>query len=375
MTTVFTTNLRTRPNRGLLQKLEALLLAAGLDDLPLKGSLVALKVHFGEPGNLAFLRPNYVAAVARMVKERGGIPFATDANTLYRGRRAHGVDHLTAAAENGFSLLPLGCPVVIADGLRGRDYREIPVPGGVHCGSAKIASAIAEADVLVSLNHVKGHEQTGFGGALKNLGMGCGSREGKLFMHSGSCPTVKARRCVGCGSCAAHCAFGAVTLGLDRVARIDEARCAGCGQCIVSCAFDAIQVVWAHSGAALGERIAEYAVAAVAGKPQLHVNFLLDISPNCDCWAFNDAPVTPNLGILASLDPVALDQASMDRILRAPCLPDSAVGDLPAEGRGTDPFSVVHPEVDWRPGLAHAERLGLGSRTYELRSLDEPGTV
>lgn len=375
MSRVFFTNLRTRPNQGLLQKLEALVLAAGLDDLPLKGSLVALKVHFGEPGNLAFLRPNYVAVVARLVKERGGLPFATDANTLYRGRRSQAADHLAAAAENGFSLLPLGCPVVIADGLRGQDYREIPVPGGVHCRSARIASAVAEADVLISLSHVKGHEQTGFGGVLKNLGMGCGSREGKLFMHSDSKPVIRDKHCVGCGACVAHCAHGAVTLGPDRIARIDEERCVGCGQCIVSCAFGAAQVVWEHSGAALGERIAEYAVAAVSGKPHLHAAFLLDISPNCDCWPFNDAPVTPNLGMMASRDPVALDQACMERIAQAPCLADSAVGSLPGEGRGMDPFHLVHPEVDWRPCLAHAERLGLGSRMHETVVLDGPAKV
>ncbi|HOV28596.1 MAG TPA: DUF362 domain-containing protein [Synergistales bacterium] len=363
---VFFTGTRTTSRRNLLDRLEELVLAAGLDDLPLKGRMTAVKIHFGEPGNLATIRPNYVARLVRMIRERGGKTFLTDANTLYKGQRANAVDHLQAAMENGYNPLSAGCPVVIADGLWGFDYREIEV-NLKHFARAKIASAIAEADVLISMNHFKGHEQAGFGGALKNLGMGSGSREGKMAMHCDSPPRIQSARCVGCGECVRNCAHGAVRLTPERKALIDQTLCVGCGQCVVVCPAGAAQISWG-SAKTLGERIAEYAFAALKGKPAFHVNFLMDVSPNCDCWNHNDTPIVPDIGIAASKDPVALDQASVDLVNQAPVLPGSA---LQKTGEHLeDKFQALHPDADWERCLVHAEAIGLGTRSY--RRVDLP---
>lgn len=370
---VFFTTMRTSSKTHLLEKLDRIAEAAGLGTLPIKGKTAAIKVHFGEPGNLSYLRPNYAAQIVRRVKEAGGIPFVTDANTLYRGRRDNAVDHLAVAAENGFSFEALGCHVLIADGLKGLDYREIPLGlEQCHCKAPKIASAIAEAEAIFSVNHFKGHDQVGFGGAIKNLGMGSGSRQGKLEMHSDSKPQIDTAKCVGCGQCVAHCAYGAVTLGKNGKAAIDPNLCVGCGQCIANCDYEAAHVVWSYDGQPLAERIAEYALAVVRGKPCLHFNFMVDISPNCDCWPSNDTPITPNLGMAASMDPVALDMACCDLVNEAPVIQESALGHLASRngGKGADKFSALYGASNWRSGLAYAEKIGLGTRKYRLIEID-----
>ena len=355
---VFFTDMRAE-GKSILDKMTRVVEAAGLQRIELKDKFVALKLHFGEPGNLAYIRPNYVARIASLVRAGGGSPFLTDANTLYKGRRSNAVDHLRAASENGFNELSTGCDVIIADGLRGTEYREVPL-GLKHCRFAKIGSAIADADVIVSLTHFKGHEQTGFGGVMKNLGMGSGSVGGKLEMHSDSKPSIQLDNCVGCGACWKNCRHDAVHDRGDHKAVIDAAKCVGCGQCIAMCRYDAAVPTW--NAASVQEKIAEYALAAVKGKPAFHVSFLMDISPDCDCWGHNDRAIVPNLGIAASTDPVALDQACMDLVAAAPSLAASAL-----EGRGTpgeDKFHIVHARTDGAIGLAYAESIGLGTRAY-----------
>jgi len=359
---VYFTDMRTEPGRSLLDKLEGLLRAAGFLEIDYKGKLVALKMHFGEPGNMSFLRPNYVAKVASLITAAGGRPFLTDSNTLYSGRRSNAVDHLRSACENGFNFLSAGCDVVIADGLRGNDYREIEIDKK-HVRRAMIGAAIAEADVVVSLTHFKGHELTGFGGALKNLGMGSGSVAGKREMHADSKPIVKKENCVGCGSCERDCSQAAIAVGAGKKADIDYAKCVGCGQCIVACRYGA--AVAGSNSVSCQEKIAEYAYAVVAGKPSFHVSFVVDVSPNCDCWGHNDAPIVPNLGMLASADPVALDRACYDLVNAAPVLPGSAASEG-APGGQADVFQSVHGGMDGRLGLAHAESIGLGTQEYEL---------
>jgi uncharacterized protein len=362
MAQVYFTDMRTKPGSSLLDKTEHLLKAAGLLDIDYSGKFVALKLHFGEPGNLSFLRPNYVARVASMIKAAGGKPFLTDANTLYSGRRSDAVGHLRSACENGFNPLTTGCDVIIADGLRGNDCREIEI-NQKHVKRAIIGAAIAEADIVVSLTHFKGHELTGFGGALKNLGMGSGSVAGKREMHSDSKPVVKSESCVGCGACVASCAHSAIALGAEGKAEIDYSKCVGCGQCIVTCQYGA--AVAGSNSVSCQEKIAEYALAVLKGKPHFHASFVMDVSPECDCWGHNDAPIVPNIGILASADPVALDRACFDLVVAAPVLPGSAASSA-AAGEGGDVLLAAHPGMDGRRGLAYAESIGLGTQKYEL---------
>jgi uncharacterized protein len=217
---VYFTDLRTKPGLNLLDKTAHLVKQAGMDKIDFKNKFVAIKIHFGEPGNLAYIRPNYAATIVKLIKSLGGIPFLTDANTLYSGRRSNAVDHLEAAMENGFNPLAVGCNVIIADGLKGTDYREIEI-NQKHCKSAKIGTAIADADIIISMNHFKGHEMTGFGGALKNLGMGSGSRGGKLEMHSASQPEIDSDKCISCGQCIKACSQSAMSFDKNKKSQID----------------------------------------------------------------------------------------------------------------------------------------------------------
>lgn len=364
---VYFTNLRTRPSVNLLKKLENLVVKAGIDSIDFKKKIVALKIHFGEPGNLAYLRPNYAAHIVKLLKSRGGVPFLTDCNTLYWGRRANAPSHIEAAFENGFNPISSGCPVIIADGLKGTEFREIEVNMD-HCKSAKIGSAIADADIIISLSHFKGHEVTGFGGALKNLGMGCASVGGKLFLHSGSSPKIHEKNCTGCRICEKYCAHEAIKVGRDKIAHIDYEKCTGCGQCVAVCQYDASRVVWQGSSEKVCKKITEYAFAAIKDKPSFHVNFLMNMSPECDCWDSNDYPIVPDLGMAASFDPVALDQACADLVLKAPALPGSKIMDINSKTdmRGEDKFRHAHPDTFWQAGIEHGVKIRLGNSDYEI---------
>ena len=365
---IYFTNMRCRVGQNLLAKLDRLLSRAGIEKINFKNKFTALKIHFGEPGNLAFLRPNFAKTVADRVKALGGWPFLTDANTLYVGRRKNALDHLEAAWENGFSPLSAGCPIIIADGLKGTDEVEVPVPGGLILKTAKIGRAIMDADIFISLNHFKGHEQTGFGGALKNIGMGCGSRAGKMIMHNQGRPSVSSKRCEGCGVCARFCAPEAISFGSDKKAVIDHKRCLGCGRCLAACNYDAIHNQWDEAPDALNRKMVEYAQAVLAGRPHFHVNFLNQVTPQCDCYDGNDTALVPDIGLFAGFDPVALDAASIAAINAAPALAGSAAGDL--AGQNGDHFTRLHPKTDWRVQIEHAEKIGLGSGNYELINVD-----
>jgi len=364
---VFFTNLRTRPSVNLLKKLEILTLKAGIENIEFKKKLVAVKVHFGEPGNLAYIRPNYAAHVIKYLKSKEAVPFLTDCNTLYWGRRSNAPSHIDAAFENGFNPISTGCPVIIADGIRGTEFREIEVNLEL-CKSAKIGSAIADADVLITLNHFKGHELTGFGGALKNLGMGCASVGGKLFLHSGSSPQIHEKNCTGCRVCEKYCSHDAIKVGKDKIAHIDYEKCVGCGQCVAVCQYDAARVVWKSSSETACKRITEYAFAAVKDKPSFHISFIMNVSPDCDCWDTNDYPIVPDIGIAASFDPVALDQACADLVKEAPALPGSKILKTTngTDLRGEDKFSHAHPDTHWQAGIEHGVKIGFGNSDYEL---------
>lgn len=361
---VYFADMRCPMDYSLLTKMRKLLRTAGLMQMDLVGKFVAIKMHFGEPGNLAFLRPNFAKCVADMVREQGGLPFLTDCSTLYVGRRKHALEHLAAAQENGFSPLSTGCQLIIGDGLRGTDDVEAPVPGGEIFRTARIGRVIMDADVLISLNHFKGHKRTGFGGAIKNVGMGCGSRAGKMAMHCCGKPVVTAEKCRACGACMRFCAQGAIGWDAGGKAAIDQNVCVGCGRCIGVCNHDAIFSAIDAASDMLNARMAEYAAAVLHGRPHFHISVANNISPCCDCHGGNDAAIVPDIGIFASQDPVALDQACIDAVNAAPVIPGSLLGQC---DRGTgDRFADLHPGTHGDSQVAHAERIGLGSRRYEL---------
>ncbi|MBI5016499.1 MAG: DUF362 domain-containing protein [Deltaproteobacteria bacterium] len=363
-------DLRTTPRQNLLDKVEALLGRAGLADRVQRGDLVAVKLHFGEKGNTSFIRPVFVRRVVEAIKALGAKPFLTDANTLYVGTRAEAVSHLETAIQNGFDYAVVGAPLVIADGLRGSTSVRIPIEGK-HFREVCVAAEIAHADAVVGLAHFKGHELSGFGGALKNLGMGCAAREGKLAQHSSVAPKVKAKLCVACGECVHWCAQGAIAVG--EVALIDAERCVGCGECILTCPQKAIQVQWTEGPASLQEKMAEYCLGTLAGKRDkcVFVNFATQVSPACDCYGHSDAPIVADAGILCSADPVALDQACADLVNSFAGNPGSCLtGNL---APGADKFRGLYPQVDWTVQLAYAEALGLGSRLYRRVDLGATG--
>lgn len=360
---VYWADFRADFRENLQQKLTRLMKTAGMGEIDFDNKYVAIKMHFGEPGNLAFLRPNWAKTVADFIKERGGKPFLTDCNTLYVGGRKNGLDHLDTAMLNGFNPMTTGCQVIIADGIKGNDEVEVPVEGGEYVKNAKIGRAVMDADVFISLTHFKGHESAGFGGALKNIGMGCGSRAGKMEQHNAGKPHVVQKHCVGCKLCTKICAHDAISVQ-DRKAAIDHSKCVGCGRCIAVCARNAITVNFDESHTNLSRKMSEYAKAVVDGRPCFHISLIIDVSPNCDCRAENDAAIVPNVGMFASFDPVALDMACVDAVNTQPILRGSAadIGDC----HDQDHFHCIHPDTDWMSCLEHAEKLGLGTREYEL---------
>ena len=365
---VYFTDFRTALDVSQGVKLQKLCRRAGIDRISFEEKFVAIKLHFGELGNFAFLRPNYVKAVADLIRELGGKPFLTDCNTLYPGGRKNAVDHLYNAEVNGFNSVTTGCYNIIADGLKGTDDIAVPVPGGEYCKEAYIGRALYDADIIVSLSHFKGHEMTGFGGAIKNIGMGGGSRAGKMQQHSDGKPSVNPEQCRSCRKCARECGSDAISYESGK-AYIDQEICKGCGRCIGACAFDAIHATNGTAADMLGRKMAEYTAAICAGKPCFHISLIMDVSPDCDCHGENDAPVLPNLGMLASFDPVALDQACVDLCQAAEPLPNSQLADnlgKPDWHHHHDHFKDSNPNISWKETLAHSEKIGLGTRDYEL---------
>jgi uncharacterized Fe-S center protein len=298
--------------------------------------------------------------VVDKVRALGGKPFLTDSSTLYPGERKEAVSALSCAIEHGFAYAVVNAPLVMCDGLRGHSARRVAVPGEV-LQSVDIGLEILEADTLVVLSH-----------SLKNLAMGCSSREGKLEQHSTVAPVVSEKHCTVCGACLKACVHDAIDFSSGK-ARIDAGRCTGCGRCITICEPQAIRIQWNEQAPLVMKKMAEYACGAVSGKAGklLFVNFVTQVSPACDCYGYSDAPIVPDLGILASTDPVALDQACADLVIQARGLPNTAM--VHGHEPGGDKFRGVHPEIDWEITLDHAEKMGLGRREYQLIRLEPKG--
>ncbi|MBN2498602.1 MAG: DUF362 domain-containing protein [Deltaproteobacteria bacterium] len=362
---VFFHNARSDSHKNRLAKLTELLAKSGLGSRVRPGDLVAVKLHWGEPGNAGYLPVPYARTIVEAIRQIGAKPFLTDTSTLYTGMRRNAVDNVQAAALNGFSLASLQAPVIVADGLCGRDAREVPIPSG----TARIATGILDADAMVVLSHVKGHMIFGYAGALKNLGMGCTTPAGKQYLHSDLRPKVDPARCEGDAICVRRCPESCIEMvkgrGGKRVARIDAKRCIGCGECTAACPHGAIPIRWKTSPESIQRKTAEYALAALAGKRDqcLFVNLAIQVTPDCDCCDWNDPPFVPDVGLAASADPVALDVACADLVAASPPCPLSK-----ADGCQGDPWRAVY-DVDYRVIFEHAERIGLGSREYALREL------
>ncbi len=367
---VYFTNFRTGQETR-QEKLTRLIKKAGIENIDFEGKFVAIKIHFGEPGNLAYLRPNYAKTIVDIIKAKGGKPFLTDANTLYVGRRKNALDHIDAAYENGFSPFSTGCHVIIADGLKGTDETAVPVPNGEYVKEAKIGRAVMDADIFISLTHFKAHEGTGFGGTIKNIGMGCGSRAGKSEMHNAGKPSVSHDKCIGCKQCAKQCAHGAISYTKDdnnkNKATIDKNICLGCGRCIGVCPTDAIASDWDESNDVLCKKMTEYAWAVVNGRPQFHISLVMDVSPYCDCHAENDAPIINDVGMFASFDPIALDTACAEAANAQPLLQNTIMEER--ELNHNDHFCDLHPTTNWKKQLEHGEKIGMGTRDFDLITL------
>ena len=350
MSKVYFADIKKLNRVSLLNKTAELFDNLGVSSLIKTNDLVALKTSFGELGNAAYLRSVYIRKIIDKVRACKGNPFVTDANTIYIGQRSNAVSHIKNAAYNGFSMATLDAPVIIADGLLGMDYKEIKIDQK-YFQTVKIASAIAESNCLIAMTHFKGHEMTGFGGAIKNIGMGSGARPGKQNMHSDVKPIVDSHKCIVCKECIKYCPqVGAICFHkTTKKAIINKEICIGCGRCVAACRHDAITISWDSSPKLIQEKMAEYALGVVStkGKKIAYFNFLFDISPDCDCWPHNDAPITDDIGILASRDPVAIDQASIDLI-------------------GSEKFLNIYPHIKEYTQLNYAQNIGLGTKKYDL---------
>ena len=362
---VYFTDFRCRPGDSQLKKLQRLIVKAGIDSIDFNDKYVAVKIHFGEWGNMAFLRQQYAKIVCDYVKSKGGKPFLTDCNTLYAGYRHNALDHLDAAYMNGYNPLATGVHTIIADGLRGTDERLIPVEGGEYVKEAKIGAAVAEADIIISITHFKGHCNAGFGGVLKNIGMGCGSKHGKMEMHTHGTPYISQGSCIGCGMCVKNCINDGVHV-INGKAVIDEEHCVGCGHCFAFCPKGAINCKWDEAKPVMNRKIAEYTKAVLQGKPAFHISFVVDVSPECDCDGGNDIPVVPDVGIFAGFDPVAVDQACVDAVNSQHIISGSRADREECDCGHHDVAKLVHPDTDWESSLIHAEKIGLGTRDYSL---------
>lgn len=336
------------------QKLARLWKAAEFQSLFSANDLVPIKLHVGEPGCVTFLPPSIGSVLAKFVAKRGARPFFTDTAVLYKSRRNNAVDHMHVAHEHGFGLGKTAWPFFPADGLCGTDEIEVPI-AGKHFKTVAIASTIVQARSMLVLSHAKGHLGTGLGGTLKNLGMGCSSRKGKLKQHHGQAPNIKAKYCTGCGVCAEWCPSEAIAVG--KTAKIDKKRCIGCGECIAMCRQDAIATGWGILGQEIQERIVEHAAGAIKNKKNHigYVNVLQTITKDCDCLAIKQQPLMDDIGFLASKDPVALDQATLDLI---------------AQKAGQSLESMSYPGIDAGIQIKYAAHMGLGNQEFQLVAVD-----
>jgi uncharacterized Fe-S center protein len=344
---------REEDNDSLARKTEEIFLRLGLEENIEKGSFVGIKIHFGEKENTGYIKPPWLTRLINRLEKNKARIFLTDTNTLYIGSRSNSIDHLRLASEHGFSQKVLGVPIIIADGLIGRDSDEVEINLN-RVKSAKIGSTFLNTDLLLCLSHFTGHVLSGYGAAIKNLGMGCASRAGKLEQHSDVHPWVNPKICTNCSLCLDYCPADAIEQQ-DGSAHIIEEKCIGCGECLVVCNAGAVKMRWDGDALRVQEKMAEYALAVVQSihKGVGFINYLVQITKDCDCMSKDGEVIADDLGILGSLDPVAIDKASADLLIQE---------------SGKD-FIREANDVDWSAQLKHGQEIGLGCTDYQLIKL------
>jgi len=343
-------------DKSLAEKAEKLYLELGLNQKIEKDSFVALKIHFGEKGNTGYIKPAWLDRIIRQLQSKTPRAYFTDTNTLYVGMRSNAIDYIQLASQHGFSLEKIDLPVIIADGLIGEDDEKVRI-NLKWVKSAKIAAGILHSDFLLCLSHLTGHVQSGLGAAIKNLGMGCASRAGKLEQHSEANPRINPKSCKNCGICFDYCPAGAIVQG-EGCAVIVNDRCIGCGECLVVCKVGAVKMRWGADSARLQEKMAEYAWSVFSRHKEKigFLNFLIKMTKDCDCMAKDQPEIVEDVGILASVDPVAVDKASADLVIAK---------------TGKDILRAGY-DLDWSIQLKHGVKIGLGSLDYELIEIDKP---
>jgi len=336
-------------------------------NLARKNNIVGIKTHFGEGDNMGYVSPYYIRKLIEFLKPYEWKLFVTDTNTIYTGRRVNAVDHIELALSHGFSFTTINAPVIIADGVRGNDYREIEVDGEFY-KKVKIASGIVNCDALIVVTHFKAHLATGFGGVLKNLGMGCAARPHKYDMHATVSPKIKKEHCIGCGECLKWCPSGAIKI-IDGKAQINPEICIGCGECISACPQRCIKIPWDEKTENLQKKMVETAAGVIKALNSkiFYISFLNNITPDCDCLGYSDTPIVPDIGVLFSCDPVAIDKASVDLVNQSEGIKGTALNKN--FEKGADKFKALRT-VEWDIQLKHAEKMGIGTTNYELQIIE-----
>ena len=355
MSDVFFVNVDDNERMNYIAKLTMICEKLRLNERIEKNQYVAIKVHMGERGNTCFIPPWYVSFFVEYIKSLGAKPFITDTNVLYRGNRTNAIDHLNSVTGHGYNYATFGAPVIIADGLVGNSGVKVEIDGNV-LKSVEIAEALYNSDFILCLSHFKGHMITSIGGALKNLGMGAGTRSGKLEMHSNAKPFVVDKKCTACKRCMEHCPVDAISLSASGKAVIDKDKCIGCADCIAVCRFDAVQFSWDGTSQNIQEKMVDHFAGCVKNKPNkvAYFNFLINMSPLCDCFGFSGQAITEDIGIIGSNDPVAIDKASLDLVTKR---------------ANKDVFKILFPNYDANVQLKAAEKLNLGTTKYTVHDL------
>lgn len=341
-------------DRSICRKLEKIINRYDLFSFIQEKDLVAVKTHFGEEGTEGYVRPVYFSMMGEILKKKGASPFLTDTSTLYRGRRSNAVDHIHMALDHGFTTENTSLPIIMSDGLMGDEEIEIKIPGKIY-DKVGIASLIVRSQSLIVVSHFTGHMLSGFGATLKNLGMGCSSRKGKLGQHSTAKPSIKKNKCTGCSECIKWCPQDAIAIE-DNIAAINKNFCIGCGECYAVCRFDAVTYNWSETYEKLQQKMVEHALGVMECKKGkvIFFNFLNRITKDCDCMK-GFQKVVPDIGVLISYDPVAIDAASIDLV----------------EKQCGDNWSQLSYNIPYRIQIEYASQIGFGNPDYELIEMTE----